>query len=227
MLWLLSFASLEPPASSLRAARVRAVGVQPRGNAVVREARSAKTKPVLVEPKQTDRLRAEAMSEYGLNLNDYWTLRSGTIADSLPSSSAAKGEALDRAQRQAAAEVADRKRLAAERRLQAAVHSRGAMQHSDARAAARLCMAIAEARRLGCRIPQLLRQAEALHALLERAAAEEYARRQRGEPVELQSFAAAFTALDAEEPSDREALVLKVAREWERPWEELDDEVID
>ena len=99
------------------------------------------------------------------------------------------------------------------------------MQHSDARAAARLCMAIAEARRLGCRIPQLLRQAEALHALLERAAAEEYARRQRGEPVELQSLAAA--ALDAEEPSDREALVLKVAREWERPWEELDDEVID
>ena len=140
------------------------------------------------------------MEEFGLNLNDYWTLRSGTIAEALPSSSSSKMEAAERMQRKAAAEARDQKRLNAEQRLRAAVQTPGGggrlgdtrmpgkrpseanavrAAGSNARAAAHLCMALAEARRVGVRSPQLLQQAEALHALLEHAAAEDYARAHR------------------------------------------------
>lgn len=212
---LLSLLTAPAASSSLRVS-----GMQPRGNAVLRDARASKRSHIVVEPKQTDRLRAEAMTEFGLNLNDYWTLRSGTIAESLPASSEAKGEALDRMRRQAALEEADRKRLQAERRLQSMVrrpHDDDARHDgasniarrpsSNARAAARLFMAIAEARRLGCRMPQLLRQAEQLHALLERAAAEEYAR-SRDRP---ERHPPAVSTVEL--PLGREALVLKIARE--------------
>ena len=215
-----------PGGNSLPQGSSRISGVQPRGNAVLRDARRTKQHIVVDSPRQTDRLRAAAMEEFGLNVNDYWTLRSGTIAEALPNSSETKAEVVERLQRAAAKEAEDRKRLEAEQRLQQCVRSPGGGARlgdtrvpgrrpseqrtyarapgSNARAAARLCMAMAEARRRGCHLPQLLQQAEALHALLEHAAAEEYTRSQQEQEQPL---------ADAED-SRRNALVHKLALDW-------------
>ena len=84
--WLrLLVAALCAP-SALSSSRV--VGMQPRGNAVVRDARqrsvSGNSRPVATA-QQTARLRTEAMDYLGLNVNDYWTLKSGKIRDVIPS----------------------------------------------------------------------------------------------------------------------------------------------
>ena len=73
-----------PGGNSLPQGSSRISGVQPRGNAVLRDARRTKQHIVVDSSRQTDRLRAAAMEEFGLNVNDYWTLRSGTIAEALP-----------------------------------------------------------------------------------------------------------------------------------------------
>lgn len=211
----------------------RASGLQPRGNAVLRDARRPEgKKPLIVvdTPQQTARLRAAAMNEFGLNINDYWTLRSGTIAEALPSTSQCKAEAIDRMRRKAAAQALERKRQHAESRLQAAVRERGGLGRrsgdtrtagrrpserstvrapgSNARAAAQLCVALAEARRLGVRTPHLLKQAEALQRLLEQAAADEHARREQRE--RQPQIAQSVTSGDAE-AARREALVHRLA----------------
>ena len=214
--------SLNPPQSS------RIVGRQPRGNAVLRPARRATTTIITVESdRQTDRIRAAAMNDFGLNVNDYWTLRSGTIAEAIPNGEA-KREAFEQMRARQAAQVADRKRVLAEQRLQAEMRGGGGglrtgdtriigrrpsqtkavarATGSNARAAARLFMAMAEARRAGCRLPQLLKQAEKLHALLEQAAAEEYEREQQPQPQQQR-------LIDAEDLR-RDLLVHKLALTW-------------
>ena len=108
------------------------------------------------------------MDNLGLNLNDYWTLRSGLIGDAVPTLA-------ERARREAAAEKADRRRLHAELRLQERVRSPALSNESNARSAALLCAALGEARRLGC-APDLLSKADALLAILERAALDDFER---------------------------------------------------
>ena len=57
-----------------KTANARVVGVQPRGNAILRSARSSPGAPRrLASPEETTRLREEAMEHLGLNLNNYWT----------------------------------------------------------------------------------------------------------------------------------------------------------
>jgi hypothetical protein len=146
-----------------KTANARVVGVQPRGNAILRSARSSPGAPRrLASPEETTRLREEAMEHLGLNLNNYWTLRSGMIADSIPTpelSNEAQGE---RASREAAAERAEQRLQKAERRLLERVRS--------PESAPRLCAALHEARRLGCRDAKLIAKAAALLSILERAA---------------------------------------------------------
>lgn len=150
---------------------------------MLRPARPSKHGPLLTSsPQQTGQLRAEALQQLGLNLNDYWTLRSGSIANAIPAPAISQKTEAERANRYTATDKADAKRLQAELRLQERMslpHGDGDVRgthRSSARASARLSAALAEARRLGCRSPHLLRQAEALLLLLERAATEQHAR---------------------------------------------------
>ena len=82
------------------------------------------------------------MDYMGLNVNDYWTLRSGLIGDAVP-------RLAEQARREEAAERAERRRLNAELRLQERVQSPALSKESNARSAALLCAALGEARRLG------------------------------------------------------------------------------
>ena len=122
------------------------------------------------------------MQHYGLNLNDYWTMRSGTITDAIPTPTIGEEQLAEREHRYAAAEKQDARRLKAEQRLQERVHQpydgsdAHGSQGASVRASARLSAALTEARRLDCRSPQLLHQAEALLLLLERAAVEQHER---------------------------------------------------
>ena len=125
-----------PPSGHKQRPSSRICGIQPRGNAVLRSARKGKKAMIVVDtPQQTDRLRAAAMQEFGLNLNDYWTLRSGTIAEALPSTCESKAEAAELMQRKQVQELLDHKRLQAERRLRAAVRNepRYSMREGDTR----------------------------------------------------------------------------------------------
>ena len=135
----------------------RLVGSQPRGNAVLRSARRDGT--TTMPPKL-----AEHLQSLGLNANDFWARRA--IQDK---------RVADR-ERLLHAVESDRQRAAAEQRLYDAV--RAPAVRSDVRSeSARLCRALAEARRLQVLQPQLVRKASALLALLERAAVEEHERR--------------------------------------------------
>ena len=166
-------------------ARTSVVGRQPRGNAVVREARrTVKVSGKIATPHQTARLRAEAMDNLGLNINNYWTLRSGLIEESIPTPKPSDAALAKQVMREEAEERADKRRMQAEQRLQQRVrHPTEFGGGTNAKAAARLCAALEDARRHSCRIPSLLRQAESLLAILERAAAEEYVRAQANEDV--------------------------------------------
>ena len=136
----------------------RVSGYQPRGNAIVRPPSVSRDADTV-----SDELLARQVLHHGLNVNGaYWMRRTGKVTI-----------APEAALRQA---DLDRRRLRAELRLQAHVERRGDEQRSNAVAAARLCASLNEARRLECQCAPLLRQAESLLFLLERAAADEYAR---------------------------------------------------
>ena len=57
------------------------------------------------------------MNDFGLNVNDYWTLRSGTIAEAIPNGEA-KREAFEQMRARQAAQVAEARRVRARGRLQ-------------------------------------------------------------------------------------------------------------
>lgn len=193
-----------------------ALGEQPRGNAILREARGKGSPGAggeLVNANQTAAIRAEAMTSLGLNINDFWTLRSGTIDRAVP---AAKRLLEEKQRKLKAAERHETKRVEAEQRLLRLVRSPCSDGRSNAQAAARLCMALGEARRTGCRIPQLLRQADALLVLLEQAAADEY-QRSRGRRRTSTSAAAELEA------QRREALLQQFAVAWVKMHREYDE----
>ena len=169
--------------------------------AIVRDARP--NRPVhCAPPEQTGKLRAEAMEQFGLNLNDYWMLKSGSIAECIPTQRPSAATAARRERIQREADEADKRRLRAEQRLAERVRSPAcAACGSNAQAAARLCAALHEARRLHARMPQLVQQAEALLAVLERAAGDDYERQQR-------ELAAARSGED--EARRREQLLLRL-----------------
>lgn len=160
---MLAIATL-PTALSMRPSgpSARVNGYQPRGNAIVR---GPATDHGGSTAAVSDERLAEQVLKLGLNVNDYWLRRTGKVA-------IAPEKALKQAD-------LDRRRLRAELRLQEQVGRRGDEQRSNAVAAARLCASLNEARRLECQCTPLMRQAESLLFLLERAAADEYARDKR------------------------------------------------
>ena len=196
----------------------RAVGVQPRGNAVLRDAqRTRRRHAPTATPRQTARLRTEAMEHFGLNVNDYWTLQSGTIADAIP----APTPELRRKQREQLRKQEDSRLLKAERRLQEQL--REPDRRSAAKAAARLCAALDEARRRGSRNQPLLAKAGGLLSLLERAAADEHeramalrggraARAMSPPPIDQDDG----RVIDEDEDARRAALIHALALHWQR-----------
>ena len=162
----------QPPS---RTARIAGVGRQPRGNAILRKARRHSTSIPTATPEQTKRLREEAFNNLGLNINDHNLLRSGRIAEAIPEPNLSEEALLRRAEAEAAQERRDKEMRRAERRLEQEVREPSG-NGSNARASARLCAALAEARRRGCVNKPLLKKADALLTLLERAAAEEHER---------------------------------------------------
>ena len=153
LLYLTAAAALSfPPPSSY------VVGSQPRGNAVVRAARRSSKEQSIGSLRH-----AEHLESLGMNIDHFTRSRLKEKA------------AKDAARAQKAANV-DGQRTEAEARLQWLVKSSAACGSSNARSAAQLCRALREAQRLQCRSPQLVRKAEALLVLLERAAMEDHER---------------------------------------------------
>lgn len=177
----------------------RVVGVQPRGNAVVRDAKPGSS-GTAVSPSQTRQLRVSAYENLGLNINDYWTLRSGTISTAIPEQNLSEQAKARRKKIQDAADAADQRREKAETRLQLLVRDGPGCVDNSRRASARLCAALHEARRLECRDVKLVAKAEALLVLLERAAVE-------------QAVVREHTAAADEESARREWLVHRMAQQ--------------
>ena len=187
-----------PPPSPPPRTTTRIRGVQPRGNAVVRwHSRESKNPATPATGATAQQLRSEAFASYGLNINDNWIMNNSTVAFMAGCLGSEQ-----RALKQAEAERAQALQRRVEARLQGHVHKPGgALARDNAVAAARLSSALSEAKRQRCANAPLLRQAESLLPLVERAAIEEYERRRSVGPLDP-------------EAERREALVHALAVHW-------------